>query len=145
MKLTAEMDRADKKLKKEHKHRQHNRKDDRKQSSSLSSSSSSPSLNIIASSSSDHLRGNHLVHHVDSGAGNSDTSVMDELRQRRLQREKQERKRANVLLANVDIFGAAPQRSSSAVDAAENASYQYHQQFHPHLLKDKKHFAFTRR
>ena len=138
------MDKAEKKVKKEHKHRHHHhRKEDRKQSSSLSSSSSS---NIIVSSSSDHLRGNHLNHPGgESAAGNSNTSLMDELRQRRLQREKQERKRANVLLANVDIFGAGPQRRSCEVDAAGDDSYQYHQQFHPHLLKDKKNFAFTKR
>lgn len=129
----------DKKLKKEHKHRQHHRNekddDDQRESRKLPpSKSSSSSSSYIPVSSSDRQR--------EEQDPAKPKSLMDELRQKRLQREKQERKRANILLANVDIFGAGPQQHHSEEDAASN-SHQYHQQFHPHLLKDKKQFGLN--
>ena len=134
------MGRADKRVKKEHKHRHHRRQEEEEDDEGNDQRDSSklpPSLSSSSSQSS--LPSDR---HRDSGVGKP-ISMMDELRQRRLQREKQERKRTNILLANVDIFGAGPQHHSD-LDAAGD-SYQYHQQFHPHLLKDKKHFGLTKR
>ena len=71
-------------------------------------------------------------HALDSNSRVSNDAIT-ELRLRRLQREKEERKRANVLLASVDIYGPSSKTSlSKVVDGA-----RYHQQYNPHLSKEK--------
>lgn len=69
-----------------------------------------------------------------SGSGVASSDPWAVLRQKRLEREATERKRAAQLLAEADIYGSAGQRSAGNGGGGR----EYSQQYNPHLARNNK-------
>ena len=68
-----------------------------------------------------------------SGFGSGSSSSTAALRQRRMEREYAERKRATQVLARVDIFG--PLNALGLGGLPDGREQRYNQQFHPHIAR----------